>query len=253
MNILGLTERIYSDHPLLIDRQDADYTRYQSRYALQCKNISHWLGAYLDWSLLHWSQFMSKSIGCINKGQQSAQSRGLSEKVQIRFSLDTLTHWGTDKMAMVLDTTFSIHFFNGNCFIWFKFNWNLFPRNQLAISQHWFRYWFGVEELTNLNLSQWQPCLPTHICFIWRYISMSWVDKRYFELPFLTLLRALCFDDGQVPFGAMSSAGTVMTKLDSCIHARTPLQFVTYYMTKSSNGKIFRVTGPFCKEFTSHQ
>ena len=50
------------------------------------------------------------------------------------------THWGSDKMADVFQTTFP------NAFSWMKmyefqlrFHWNLFPRVQLAIFQHWFR------------------------------------------------------------------------------------------------------------------
>ena len=51
-----------------------------------------------------------------------------------------LTHWARDKMAAILQTTFS------NAFSWMKiyefrliFHWILFLRVQLTISQHWFR------------------------------------------------------------------------------------------------------------------
>ena len=58
---------------------------------------------------------------------------------QWRLSL-ILTHWGWDKMAATFQTTFL------NTFSWmkmlkfqFKFNWNLFPRVQWTMIQHWFR------------------------------------------------------------------------------------------------------------------
>ena len=51
-----------------------------------------------------------------------------------------LTHWGRDKMAAILHTTFS------NGFSWMKMykfrlklHWSLFLWVQLTISQHWFR------------------------------------------------------------------------------------------------------------------
>ena len=50
-----------------------------------------------------------------------------------------LRHWGWDKMAAIMQTTFS------NLFSWMKmyefclrFQWNLFPRSELTIFQHWF-------------------------------------------------------------------------------------------------------------------
>ena len=51
-----------------------------------------------------------------------------------------LTHWGRDKMAAILQTTFS------NIFSWMKmyefrlrFHWSLFLSFELTIFQHWFR------------------------------------------------------------------------------------------------------------------
>ena len=58
----------------------------------------------------------------------------------ICFTCTTLTHWGRDKMTAISQTTLS------NAFSWMKmlqlglkFHWNLFPRVQLTIFQHWFR------------------------------------------------------------------------------------------------------------------
>ena len=67
-----------------------------------------------------------------------------------------LTHWGRDKMATIFQTTFS------NAFSWMKmfkfrlkFQWSMFPRVQLTIFQHWFRWWLGAGQETSHYLNQW--------------------------------------------------------------------------------------------------
>ena len=51
-----------------------------------------------------------------------------------------LTHWGRDEIDAISQTTFSKAFFLMKMY-WFRltFHWNLFPRVQLTIFQHWFR------------------------------------------------------------------------------------------------------------------
>ena len=52
-------------------------------------------------------------------------------------------------------TTFSNAFSLEKHFVfWFKFNWSLFLRGQLTISQHWFRYWLCAEQVTSYYLNQ---------------------------------------------------------------------------------------------------
>ena len=73
------------------------------------------------------------------------------------FRLDCiLTHWGRDKMAAIFQTIFS------NWFSWItmhqlrsRFYWNLFPRVQWTIFQHWFKYWLGAGQATSHYLNQW--------------------------------------------------------------------------------------------------
>ena len=36
------------------------------------------------------------------------------------------------------------HFLNRNCLFRLKFHWNLFPKVQITIIQHWFRWWLGA-------------------------------------------------------------------------------------------------------------
>ena len=54
--------------------------------------------------------------------------------------LDTLTHWGRDKMAAIFQTTFLNAFSSMKSFvIRFKFHWSFFLRFQLTTTQHWYR------------------------------------------------------------------------------------------------------------------
>ena len=83
-----------------------------------------------------------------------------------------VTHPGWDKMAAILQMTIS------NAFSWMKmfefrlkFHWNLFPRVQLAIWQHWFRYWLSTDKATSHYLNQGWPSLLTR-CFF-HLASMS--------------------------------------------------------------------------------
>ena len=55
-----------------------------------------------------------------------------------------LVHWGWDKMDAIWRTTFSNAFSRMKIFEFrLTFHWGLFPRVQLTILQHWFRYWLA--------------------------------------------------------------------------------------------------------------
>ena len=85
-----------------------------------------------------------------------------------------LTHWGREKIAAIFQTTFS------NAFSWMKmfkfrlrFLWSLFPRVQLTIFQHWFRYWLGAGQATSHYLNQWW-------LVYWRmYVSLGLNELNY--------------------------------------------------------------------------
>ena len=84
-------------------------------------------------------------------------------------------------MAATFQTPFS------NTFSWMKmlefqlkFHWNLFPRVQLTIIQHCFRYWLGTYKATSHYLSQWWPSVLTHMCCS---ASVSWLIKTYNTKP----------------------------------------------------------------------
>ena len=67
-----------------------------------------------------------------------------------------LTCWGWDKMAAIFQMTLP------NAFSWMtmlefrlRFHWSFFPRVQLSIFQHWFRWWLGAGQVTSHYLNQW--------------------------------------------------------------------------------------------------
>ena len=45
-----------------------------------------------------------------------------------------------------------------------RIHWNLFPRVQLTILQHWFRLWLGAGKATSHYLNQMMVSLLAHIC-----------------------------------------------------------------------------------------
>ena len=57
-------------------------------------------------------------------------------------------------MTAISQTIFQMHFPWMKIFVfWLKFHWRLFPRVQLTITQHWFRYWLGTESESMLTRS----------------------------------------------------------------------------------------------------
>ena len=90
------------------------------------------------------------------------------------FNLKVVTHRGRDKMAVIIQTTFL------NAFSWMNvykfrlsFQLNLFPKAQLIIFQHWFRYWLVAWTALSHYLNQ---------CWLvnWRiYASLGLNELRY--------------------------------------------------------------------------
>ena len=79
-----------------------------------------------------------------------------------------LTHWGRDEMNNISQMTFSNVFSSMKMFEFrLKFHWSLFPRVELTIFQHWFRWWLGAVQATSHYLNQW--------CLVYQriYVSLS--------------------------------------------------------------------------------
>ena len=76
--------------------------------------------------------------------------------ISCRRSVQTLTHWGRDKMAAIFQTILSNHFFRMKMFEFrLRFHWNLFPGPQFTIFNHWSRQWLGAGQATSHYLNQW--------------------------------------------------------------------------------------------------
>ena len=94
-------------------------------------------------------------------------------------SLAYLTHWGRDEMNNISQTTFSNVFSSMKMFeFWLKFHWSLFPRVQLTIFQHWFRWWLGAVQATSHNLNQWW------LVYRGIYASLGLNELTFWWLPY---------------------------------------------------------------------
>ena len=92
-------------------------------------------------------------------------------------SLHAVTHWDWDKIAATLQTAFSNAFSWKKIYVfWLKFQWNMFLRVQLTISQHWFRY-----RVSSKHVPRW----PLLEAVLWRIICVTrpqWVTLIVFWL-----------------------------------------------------------------------
>ena len=93
-----------------------------------------------------------------------------------------LTHWGRDKMAAILQKTFS------NAFSWikmyefqFKFHLSLLLRVQLTIFHHWFRQWLGTNQVPSHYLNQWW--LDYQRIYICHSAAMSYTAQSLLVWP----------------------------------------------------------------------
>ena len=130
--------------PIIMESSIACYwTHYciiQAQYWSSEFTNGHWyltLMSVLKVSFFSMSQRKKKSHYFITSGHCTADTRIRGAEWIIRL----LTHWGWDKRAAILQTTFS------NAFSWMKmyeissrFWWSLFLRVQLTIFQNWQRW-----------------------------------------------------------------------------------------------------------------
>ena len=83
----------------------------------------------------------------------------------------TLTHWGRNKMAAIILTTFSNEFSGMKMYdSRLKFHWSLFPGAQLTIFQQWLRKWLPADQATNHYLNHWW-------LFYWRIRASLGLDE----------------------------------------------------------------------------
>ena len=102
-------------------------------------------------------------LHCLNTTTLIDQAWGSKMGVESTL-MHFLTHWGLDKMDATSQTTFSSAFSWMQMFdFWLKLHWSLFPRIQLTIFHHWFRWLLGAGQATSHYLNQWWFSLPAHV------------------------------------------------------------------------------------------
>ena len=74
---------------------------------------------------------------------QHAEVSGVKSVLNL---IHNLTHWGQNKMVLILQMTSAFSWYKISVF-WFKFDWSLFLRVHLTICQHRFGEWFGANAL----------------------------------------------------------------------------------------------------------
>ena len=95
-----------------------------------------------------------------------------------------LTHWGSEKMDVISQTTFSGAFSWMKIFeLRLKFNWSLFLRVHLTIFQHWFRLRLGAEQATCHYLNQ---CWLDH----WRIYASLGLNELNRNIIMLTIISS---------------------------------------------------------------
>ena len=112
-------------------RADSSFAPSQWETALLCNDVSHWL---IDWLWADNTLEIDFRNSLTSVVMFSWLKKSLSHCQQF------LTHWGRDKMADILRTTFSNACSSMKIVVfWFKFHCNMFPWSQSTIIQHWLR------------------------------------------------------------------------------------------------------------------
>ena len=115
------------------------------------------LQCLLSLTCIIYGEFNILCARIMTKNDSSTQKAINGVNSVIKFKVDTpspqwkthclyLTYQGRDKMANNLEMAY----LNSFCYMtvvvfWFQFQWNMFPRAQLTISQHWFKEKLAIE------------------------------------------------------------------------------------------------------------
>ena len=157
-----------------------------------------------------------------------------------------LTHWGRDEIDAITQTTFSSAFFWMKMFEFrLKFHWSLFLRVQLAIFQHWFRWWLGADQVTSHSLNQWWLVYwriyaslglneLIHPLRTYAFLILFFFFKSHSYLPGVPaaglqfscndtcqtwtwyVIDIWCFDNSQIFFRKLRNKGNCLGKPDCC-------------------------------------
>ena len=126
------------------------------------------------------------------------------------------TDWGRNKMAIILQMTFSNTFSSMKMFeLCFRFHWHLFLGVHMEVSQYWFRWWLGTNQVPSNYLSQWWPSSMTNTCCllseamissgfnVWKTVSLQHLTRNFLKQKckqhfFNATSKSLWQDDVQV-------------------------------------------------------
>ena len=137
--------------------------------------VLHTIPSYLRWPCQQYCPSVMAHPMQVSQGDLRVAPRLLATCLA---HCRTFTHWGRDKMATIFQTI------SYNAFSWMKiyqfrlwFHWNLFPRVQLTIFNHWFGRWLGASQETS------------------HYLNQSWLFywRIYVSLGLSELTRAVCY------------------------------------------------------------
>ena len=111
-----------------------------------------------------------------------------------------LTHWVRNNMVVILQTIFSNSCLNIQfSYFGFNFHWNLFPRVESTIKQHWFSKWLSAEQVISNYLIQFWPIYIVAFRDFLHYGVLYWlrtelnvetcvgVDHKMFQIWYVSL------------------------------------------------------------------
>ena len=119
------------------------------------------------------SNLYSGMVSCLDEAvayvKKAMQQAGMWEDTVTIFTTGKGPHGGWDKMAAILQATFSNAFYSNKMFVFlFQFHWSLFLITQLTVNQHWFRQWLVTcsapsHYLNQLMLTQFPDAYMRHL------------------------------------------------------------------------------------------
>ena len=132
-------------------------------------------------------------------------------------------------MAAIFQTTFWTAFSLMKIYIFrLRFHWILFPRVQLPIFQHWFRWWLGtdlggtplsepnmVRSLTHIRVTrpQWvTPQMPNGANKLWHCCAIK-VSHIITFMELWTILRFLCIEYRNIGLRCVSQPKMFLLRL----------------------------------------
>ena len=144
---------------------------------------------------------------------QCGQSRSWTMTIHTSItsgSCKLLTHLPLDKMAAISQTIFSrCIFVNEKFCILIEISVKVFLRVQLTITQHWFRWWLGTDQVTCHYLNKCWPSSLMHICStrgrwvnltqqgVWNMSAWAHAEESCYDEKFAVILgtRACLYDN----------------------------------------------------------